>query len=197
MMLRQIGLPTRRDQGALPSGEKTSDTGMSLVELIVAVVISGILLSVVAIIFGQGLSAQQQQASRDSATGQLNAASAFLNESMRSAVSARVADSNSRLDMKVLNASGTGFECRSWKIQSDSLWYSGGSGPRGVWDASGWSELAAQVVNRLDGTANVGFSINGGSFSYVLNVRDGDVEVVIRDGGYPGAKSTLGGSGCW
>lgn len=62
---------------------------MMLVELIVTIVISGILLVGIAAIFGQGLSTQQQ-AARNSATKQLNAASVYDNESMRSAVAARV-----------------------------------------------------------------------------------------------------------
>ena len=51
---------------------------MSLVELIVAMAVSALLLGVIAAIFGQGLAAQAQQASRNTATAQLDAVSAYL-----------------------------------------------------------------------------------------------------------------------
>ncbi len=170
------------------------ETGMSLVELIVAMAVSALLLGVIAAIFGQGLAAQAQQASRNTATAQLNAVSAYLNESIRNATTARVSDSNTRLDMKVINADGTAYECRAWKISDNKLWYR--AGPTTPVFGSNWAKLAENLVNPANGAGNVGFSNSGAAVSYLLNVRPGDIEVTIRDGGYPGAKSTLGGSTC-
>lgn len=170
------------------------ETGMSLVELIIAMAVSALLLGAIVVIFGQGLTAQMQQASRNAATAQLNAVSAYLNESIRNSTTARVSDSNTRLDMRVINAAGTAYECRAWKISDNKLWYR--AGPTTPVFGSNWAKLAENLVNPANGAGNVGFSNSGAAVSYLLNVRSDDVEVTIRDGGYPGAKSTLGGSTC-
>lgn len=170
------------------------EAGMSLVELIVAIAVSALLLGVIAVIFGQGLTAQMQQASRNAATAQLNAVSAYLNESIRNATTARVSESGSRLDMTVINEAGTAYECRAWKISGETLWYRAGTTTPVF--ATNWAKLAQRLVNPAGGASSVGFSSSGSAVSYLLNVKPGDIEVTIRDGGYPGAKSTLGGSTC-
>ena len=182
-----------------------TDEGMSLVELIVAVAVSAVMLSLIAVIFGQGLNTQQQQAARSAATNQLNAVSVYINESMRNAVEARTAEGDTRLDLKVLNTSGTAFECRSWKIDDEKLWYSGGVGPRGALQMTpptDWAVLASPIVNTPGDatTPSEPSSFTGGAgrnVSYLLNISDGDVSVTIHDGGYPGAKTSLGGATCW
>ncbi len=167
---------------------------MSLVELIVAMAVSALLLGLIAVIFGQGLTTQMQQASRNTATAQLNAVSAYLNESIRNATTARVSDANTRLDMKVINAAGNAYECRAWKISGNTLWYKAGTSAPAF--GSNWAKLAENLVNPASGVGSVGFSNSGAAVNYLLNVKPGDIEVTIRDGGYPGAKSTLGGSTC-
>lgn len=171
------------------------DAGMTLVELIVTIVISGILLAGIAVILGQGLSAQQQQAARNSATNQLNAASVYLNESMRSAVAARVSESGKRLDLKVIDSTGKPAICRAWQITDEELKYRDGAGPLGAVGAS-WPVLASDVVDTDDAT--VGFTAGSGqNVSYLLNITQGEISVTIRDGGYPGAKSGQEGVSCW
>lgn len=166
---------------------------MSLVELIVAMAVSALMLGIIAIIFGHGLSTQLQQTSRNAAAAQLNAVSAYLNESMRDSVDARISDSGSRLDMTVVNEAGTGYECRAWKISGTTLYYQSGSTAPAF--SGGWAKLTESLVNPASGDT-VGFTSDGDAFSYLLNVRPGDIEVTIRDGGYPGTKSTLGGPTC-
>ncbi len=167
---------------------------MSLVELIVAMSVSALLLGLIALIFGQGLSAQMQQTSRNAATAQLNAVSAYLNESMRNATTARVSESNTRLDMRVINDAGTAYECRAWKISGSALWYQAGAATP-TFDGS-WTNLAENLVAPANGEGAVGFTKDGQAVSYFLNIKPGDIEVTIRDGGYPGTKSTLGGPAC-
>ena len=167
---------------------------MSLVELIVAMAVSALLLGVIAVIFGQGLATQTQQASRNAATAQLNAVSAYLNESIRNATAARVSETGSRLDMTVVNEAGTAYECRAWKVSGSTLWYEDGTTAPTF--GSSWARLAENLVNPANSAGNVGFAIDGSAVSYLLNVKPGDIEVTIRDGGYPGTKSTLGGSTC-
>lgn len=170
------------------------ETGMSLVELIVAMAVSALLLGVIAAIFGQGLAAQAQQASRNTATAQLDAVSAYLNESIRNSTTARVSESGSRLDLTVVNEAGTAYECRAWKISGETLWYSSGTTAPAF--TTTWAKLAQQLVDPASGAGSVGFINSGSAVSYLLNVKPGDIEVTIRDGGYPGAKSTLGGTTC-
>lgn len=186
-----------------------SESGMSLVELIVAMGVSALLLGVIAAIFGQGLLAQQQQTARDSATGKLNVASSFLNESLRNGVAARVLPSDpTRIDVKVrmpqYAADGTetsvSYECRAWVIADNQIWYSHGAAPRGVFSASsGWTSLISQVQSPASGGA-VGFTTSGSgkSFNYFFNVKEGDVEVAVRDGGYLGIIEPAGDPlTCW
>lgn len=167
---------------------------MSLVELIVAMAVSALLLGLIAIIFGQGLNAQMQQTSRNAATAQLNAVSAYLNESIRNATTARVSESNTRLDMRVINEGGTGYECRAWEILGSTLRYASGAATPN--SDSHWAVLAENLTNPANGAGVVGFTNDGQAVSYLLNIKPGDIEVTIRDGGYPGTKSTLGGSAC-
>lgn len=171
-----------------------TELGMSLVELIVAMAVSAMMLGLIAMIFGQGLTAQLQQTSRNSAAAQLNAVSAYLNESMRDAVAARISDSGSRLDMTVINEAGTAYECRAWKISGTTLYYKA-SNLAPTFSSSSWAKLAESLVAPASG-GTVGFTSSGDAFSYLLNVKPGDIEVTIRDGGYPGAKSTIGGPTC-
>ena len=185
-----------REDGRVNSAvdDLDQDAGMSLVELIVAMAVSALLLGVIAAIFGQGLAAQAQQASRNTATAQLDAVSAYLNESIRNSTTARVSESGSRLDLTVVNEAGTAYECRAWKISGETLWYSSGTTAPAF--ATTWAKLAQQLVDPAGGAGSVGFSHSGSAVSYLLNVKPGDIEVTIRDGGYPGAKSNLGGSTC-
>ena len=185
-----------REDGRVNSAvdDLDQDAGMSLVELIVAMAVSALLLGVIAAIFGQGLAAQAQQASRNTATAQLDAVSAYLNESIRNSTTARVSESGSRLDLTVVNEAGTAYECRAWKISGETLWYSSGTTAPAF--TTTWAKLAQQLVDPASGAGSVGFINSGSAVSYLLNVKPGDIEVTIRDGGYPGAKSNLGGTTC-
>lgn len=178
-----------------------SDHGMSLVELIVAMAVSALLLGVIATIFFQGIVTQQQQASRDLATGQLNAASSLINESLRNSVTAQVADGGARLDMMLVNGkvgAGASYECRSLQIFDGQLWHSEGAGAQGALNMSTWSALVGGLADPASGSDLVGFADAGGnSFNYFFNVRDGDIEVSIRDGGYVGVIGPVGGTACW
>lgn len=193
----------------LRAQQHETDSGMSLVELIVAMGVSALLLGLIASIFGQGLLAQQQQTARDSATGQLNLASSFLNESLRNGVAARVDPSDpTRIDVKVrasrFDASGNetvSYECRAWVIAEAQIWYSHGVAPRGAWSTgSDWVPLVKNVMNPTRGSETVGFAASGAgqSFTYFFNVREGDVEVAVRDGGYLGVIEPAGDPlTCW
>ncbi len=161
---------------------------MSLVELIISGAVGALLLTGIVLIFSQGLIAQGQQAARNELTSQLNSTSSFVNESLRNAVEARVVTDQNRLDMRVLNATGDAFECRSWRVAGNLLQYSSNAG-------GNWSTLISGLTAPTEGT--LGFSQSGQSIAYVLSKRDGEVEVTIRDGGYPGTLLELGGPRCW
>lgn len=97
------------------TGRLRSDEGLTLVELIVAIVIAGIVLGMVATIFINGWSAQQRTSARDLATGEANAVAAQLIPSVRNATAMRINATGTRLDLTVLTDAGT-WECRAWAV---------------------------------------------------------------------------------
>lgn len=170
---------------------------MTLVELIVTVMVSALLLGLIASIFGQGLKTQQQQASRTNASMQLSAVSTMLTESLRSSVTTRLPEGTSRLDLQVINASGDAFECRSWVVADQKLWYREGPGNVGGWSTE-WAVLAESLLEPAAGSEQSGFSRGAGeSVLYSFTAGSGDVAVTIKDGGYPRVKTTMEGNPCW
>lgn len=181
-------------------GGAAADNGMSLVELIVSIAVSALLLGLIATIFSQGLKSQQEQTSRDFGTAQLNAASALLNESLRNSSAALVSDDGQRIDVQYLAGSlsdDAPYSCRSLQISEGNLWYREAGGPTGTLSSDTWSVLMSNLADSASGEPS-GFSAEGPqSFSYFLNVSDGDTEISTRDGGYPGVVNAEGGNSCW
>lgn len=98
------------------------DTGLTLVELLVAIVIGGLFAGMLVVMFTNGWMAQQRTASRDLATGSTNTSSTLLASSIRNASTMRVDAAGMRLDAKVIRADGV-TECRAWRVDSGSLLY--------------------------------------------------------------------------
>lgn len=171
-----------------------SDTGMSLVELIVVVLISGLFLSVLAMIFGNGLAAQQRATERDAATAQLNAVTASVVESVRASAGTRVTASGQRLDAKVLRADGTSWECRAWQVQGTELRYSAGSTARPAVSTS-WKSLASGVSGAL--SAGAAFEQGAGKRVTVgIELVRGETSIIVNDGAVAQVVQS-GGPACW
>lgn len=179
-----------------------SERGMTLVELIVAVAVSAVLLVGIASIFSQGLKTQQQQAARDDLTGQLNAVSSILNESIRISIDAEVNTGNSRINMVVMKQSGAAvLECQSFVISENKLWMASwlpGSGGQLTFRPGGygWKAIATGIVQPDPEGSPAGFIEDDGAFFYDLTMKSGDVEVSIHDGGYPRGQLRIANPGC-
>jgi len=167
---------------------------MSIVELIVVVLISGLFLSVLAVIFGNGLAAQQRATERDAATAQLNAATASIVESVRNSVDTRVTASGQRLDAKMLAADGTSWECRAWQVQGTELRYSAGTTARPAVSPA-WTSLASGVSGAL--FAGAAFEKGTGNRASVgLELVRGDTAITVGDGAVAQVVQS-GGPACW
>lgn len=169
-----------------------ADRGMTLVELIVGILISGVVLSLIAAIFGNGLVAQQRATERDAVTARLNAVAASVTESVRTSVATRVSDSGRRLDAKVLTRAGT-WECRTWHLQGSDLRYSAGATARGAVSTT-WKALAAPAVGILPG--DNAFAQTGQRVTMGVRLSQGQVDAAVTVGSIAQAVKT-GGPACW
>ena len=133
----------RRDEG-----------GVTLVELLVTMAVTLIVMGVIVGIFVNGINAQRDATARDAATGQANAVSASLTQSLRNAVWTEVSPDGLRLDAMIYTTAGR-KECRSWALVGSQMKYSAGETVRPD-DATGWGALAQGVTGTLDGGAAFG-----------------------------------------
>ncbi len=99
------------------TGECGHDSGMSSVELIIAMMISALVLGIIATIFGQGLGAQQQAAERNAATARATAQTTIITENSRDAVAAWYSGNRDEVRLKVLNNAGT-VTCHAWRVET-------------------------------------------------------------------------------
>jgi len=130
------------------------DDGITLVELIVGVVVAGLFVGMLAVIFANGLRAQEEATARDHATGSADLASATLQESVRNAATFRVSDSGTRLDAAVATSGSTlTWECRAWKVSGGALYVSTGSTARPADIVSGRKPVVRGVATTLTGGA--------------------------------------------
>ena len=131
-------------------GPHQADSGVSLVELIVAVVVAGLFVSMLAVMFANGWVAQKEATERDDATGHANLAASTLHGSVRNAATFRVAESGTRLDAVVASQGATmTWECRAWKLSGGKLYYSAGSTARPFDIVAGASPIVVGVTGTL------------------------------------------------
>lgn len=176
------------------------DSGMSMVELIVAAAISAVLLGLLASIFGGSLIAQQQSTERNGATMQLNAATASITESVRNASEIQVAPSGLRLDAKVLSLDGT-WSCRAWQVEGGALRYSEGATARPTADdtVQEWPSLTSGEGSTVAGTLTsaAAFDLQPGAWvSLGLALTQNETTVAVTDGAIAQVVQT-GGPACW
>ena len=172
------------------------DGGTTLVELIVYIFASGLFVGLLALLFVNGLAAQQQTTERDRATGSINVVSASLQSSIRNATDVAVDGSGRRIDAVVITPSGA-FECRSWALDpTGALRYSAGESAR---DAApgGWRVLVDGAVGTLAGGA--AFAAHGSrGIDVGISVSVGDSKVAMTNGVTAQAVATAGGApACW
>lgn len=166
---------------------------MSLIELMVALMVGAIVMSILVLIFSNGLTAQRRASERNAATELLNAATASVTESVRASVDTRVTESGQRLDAKVLDTDGTTWECRAWQVQGGQLLFNAGSTARPA-VSSAWKPLAPGVAGNL--TAGASFAKSGAQISLGLTLTRGDAVVRVTDGAVSLVVQS-GGPSCW
>lgn len=155
------------------------DSGMSLIELIVVTLVSGLIISVIATLFINGWSAQQRATERNAVTAQLNATTNAITESVRNSVGTNVAATGKRLDAKVLTHDGR-WECRAWLLQNGELLYGTDSSP--------WTSLVSGISGTFEQTDN--------RLSLDLELTQGEVMVAVTNGAVAQVVH-IGGPECW
>jgi prepilin-type N-terminal cleavage/methylation domain-containing protein len=178
------------------------EDGMTLVELIVAILVGGLVLGLLGGLFVNGVTAQQQAAARDRATAWANTATTSLSSQLRNATAdLTLIHSGSGLVARVIAGDGD-WSCRSWLVQDDgSIRYldhgktqiSSAEAAAGVQLVEGSIDLD---TNEGDG-ARGRFDITGRTVAIELSIAVGEVSVSMSD-----AVTTQGALGeeagsCW
>lgn len=169
------------------------DDGMTLVELMIVVLVSGLFLTLIALIFGSSLSAQQRATERDAATSQLNATTALVIETVRSSSDIRVTEAGMRLDARFLKPDGVTWECRAWQLVSNELRYSAGSTARPAASTT-WKSLGSKMSGTL--TSGAAFAQSGKRLSLGFQQGQGQTKVAASNGAVAQIVMT-GGTACW
>lgn len=110
---------------------RRDESGVTIVELLVAILVSGLFVGLLALTLVNGLRAQEQATARDTATGQANVVVSSLHTAVRNAASFRVSDTGKRLDVVVAVVGSTlTWECQAWRLSGGSLYFSEGTTAR-------------------------------------------------------------------
>lgn len=166
---------------------------MTLVELLVAIVVSGLLMGLLVVAFVNGLTAQQNATARDRATGQANVLSASLTSSIRNATATRVAADGARVDATVFTDTGA-WECRAWALSAGRILFSSGSTARAA-STTGWTALASGAEGTLSGDAP--FAAEGDrTVAIGIRITDEKQVAVISNGVTAQAVATGGAPTC-
>jgi type II secretory pathway pseudopilin PulG len=189
--------------------EDRDESGVSAIELVVAIAISALFLTMLSVLFITGLQAQERATSRDQATGGANVVSVTLNTSVRNAAEFRVSASGARLDAVVAVAgadTGDGawdweWQCRAWHLTGGALYYSEGTTARPTDIVTGRSPMVTGVAATPTGSAP--FVQGTGSLeaqrgiTIGLTVTTGDETVIIRDAVTAQVSIQGGAPACW
>jgi type II secretory pathway pseudopilin PulG len=97
------------------------DSGITLIELIIYMVLAAVFLTIVSAIFINGWQSQTATADRDHSTGSANLVSASLQQSARNGVLLRTPDDHT-LVATVATGAGT-VQCRAWRLDGGALKY--------------------------------------------------------------------------
>lgn len=193
---------------------RADEDGVTLVELIVAVVISAMFGGVLALMFVNGWDAQERSVSRDTATGQANLVKTTMSDSLRNATSLRVSDSGKRLDalVAVPSTSFTGtwtWECRAWTLTDESIRFSEGTTIRDS-DPATWTVIAGKsaqhpgdkVAGTISGAPFALAATNSVQIGLAITVTASKAETVSVTDGMTAqtvatATETAGAPHCW
>jgi hypothetical protein len=156
------------------------DSGLTTVELIVYVVISSLFLSLLAMLFVNGLQVQAATTDRDTATGTGGVVGSSLTTSIRNASEFTVVNSGTVVVAKVATGA-TGWQCRAWAVDGGELRYRASSGAISTADTSSWTTLAPEATATLAGGA--AFATDGARGLRIgLTISTGDTTIPFSNG---------------
>lgn len=171
------------------------DQGLTLVELTVAVVVGAIVLTLIAVTFINGFTAQRDGVARDGATGAANVVASSIATSIRNATGFHVNDEGTRVDATYIAPDGTP-ECRAWELlPGGALVYR--ADPGGALPAAepSWGALATGVVGTL-GAAEIFADDGGKSLRIGMEITMDEITIAVTDGVTAQAVRD-GGLLCW
>lgn len=184
------------------------DDGMTLVELIVAIVVGALVLSLIAVTFINGFTAQRDGVARDAATGETNLVATTLATTIRNSASIRVDAGGARLDATYIAPDGTP-ECRAWAVISEDgvstlVYRRSAAGPLPAADAT-WGPLATGVRGTLASgkyfapvgvkSVKIGMEITKDRVS--ISVTDGVTAQATAEESVMAQATTEGRLPCW
>lgn len=146
---------------------RLDDDGITMPELIIGMLISGMFLGFLAILFANGVQAQAQATERDLATGRAGVVSNSILSSVREATSFVVVANNRALIAKVTEPNGT-YTCRAWLVlaagdaeyrrsvgdlpyRAGTLLYKESTSAIALTNRLGWAELVERGDATTDG----------------------------------------------
>lgn len=170
------------------------DEGMSLVELLVAMVISSLFLSFLAVLLANGVQAQARATERDLATGRAGVISDSILSSIRASSGFVIVANNRALITKHVDTAGV-TACRAWLVlaagdaefrrnvgdtayRAGDIVYKESASAISLTDRTGWSQLVPRGSDAGDGVAGALSTRSGnnadGSPRFVVFDADGD-----------------------
>lgn len=193
------------------------DDGMTLVELIVAMVISLLVLVPVSGVFTNALRADANVKDLDAATGSVQVITNSVQTSLRNASDfcLRSSDDSASCDdnltsgdtvlarVAVGDADTAAWECRVWVANGHHVWFQAGSAaisPTGPFDADhGWVDLVRAEEYTVAATPDeeAPFSRSGKQLLLHLQVTVGVATVPATGGAIAQASGTGSPTSCW
>lgn len=173
------------------------DAGITMVEVVIYMLISGLFLGLLAMLFANGVQAQAQATDRDLATGRANVITNSILSSVRGSTGFVLLDSNRALIAKVVTAGGTA-ECRAWLVvtgstaeyrnevgdpayRSGDIIYKTSTSTISLADRVGWTPLVERGGADGDGVRG-SFTRDGSTLVVTFDVTLGESTVGITNG---------------
>lgn len=169
------------------------DSGVTLVELILYVVIGALFVGLLAGLFATNLTSGQQTRSRDTATGSAQLVAESLQSSLRNAAAVRVDGSLLRAQVAT---GGSGWECRAWALESGALRYRESASAIPTGSTTGWATLATGVAGTKTGGSP--FLLSGAdtvSIGYTVTAGEATVKITSAVTAQAEAEGTV--PACW
>lgn len=171
----------------------SDDSGMTLVELIMYVVIGALFVGLLATLFATNLKAGDETRNRDTATGRAQVVAETLQTSVRNAAAIRIDGSLLRAQVA---KGGNQWECRAWALEAGELRYRTSSSAIPAGSTTGWTALATGVTGtKTGGSPFLLTGANSVAIGYTVTV--GDATVKITSAVTAQAKAEGAVVACW